>query len=400
MSYRTIIVFSLLLFSTFQMKAQMSDSLFMAYYGEEQLKDTTTEQRFDYFFYEGLRNFQNRNYLQAIVDFDKCVKIRPTAEVYYELSRVYLRMNDSKRSFEFLKEASTMQPNNNTYQELLANYYIAMKNYPDAMVIFEKLHKKEPASLNYLYQLIGLCEAMNNSKKMLQFLNDLEQLDGLSEEISFERINIYTAQKKLKNVEAELKKLIAKYPSRNYYKVLLGDFYISQDKYERGLEVYESVLKDYPNDGYVLLALSNYYRLQNETEKSDSLILLAMTDRELPFEEKINELRPLMVGLIQTQQDQKVDSIFDDLLFSYGEEPSLRKFHVEYLRSKGDTLGMIEEYKVLLAGDPNDESNWMQLMQLLWTRETYTELLELTKNADAQFKNLEWGYFQIGRAHV
>ena len=81
MSYRTIIVFSLLLFSTFQMKAQMSDSLFMAYYGEEQLKDTTTEQRFDYFFYKGLRNFQNHNHLQALVDFDKCVKIRPTAEV-------------------------------------------------------------------------------------------------------------------------------------------------------------------------------------------------------------------------------------------------------------------------------------------------------------------------------
>ena len=120
-----------------------------------------------------------------------------------------------------------------------------------------------------------------------------------------------------------------------------------------------------------------------------------MNDRELPFEEKINELRPLIVGLIQTQQDAKVDSIFDSLLFNYGEESSLRKFHVEYLRSKGDTIGMIDEFRVLIAGDPKDEQNWYQLMELLWNDATKADMLDLAIAAEAQFKNLQWGFYHV-----
>ena len=110
------------------LSAQQSDSLFMVYYGAEQIKDSTDTQRFDYHFYEGLRLLQNNKTKEAIAEFHYCMDIKLTAELYYELSRAYLQMNESRRAFDFLKKAAEMNPNSVIYQETLANYHIDRKS--------------------------------------------------------------------------------------------------------------------------------------------------------------------------------------------------------------------------------------------------------------------------------
>ena len=386
-------------------RAEIPDSLFVALYGDEQIKDSTAQEIFLARFYDGQNALHDGNLLLAEQKFNECQSIKATAAVYYELCRICTSSPMRRdEAFSYIKKAIELDPDNTEYQELLANFHIALRDISSAIEIYENLNRKKPESTYYLEQLIALYEKQRNTRKIFFYLDKLEKINGYDESVADYRISIYTHEQNAVKFESELKRAIAYFPYNVKYRVLLADYYMRLSGYyydnkrekkgqrikSEAYDIYMSAHKIDPNNGFLLNALSMYYKDTDE-HKADSLRLAAVFSSQLNSTDKLQFLRPIIADLYQKQDTCRIDTIFHNLLKVYPEDYPIRKYFTEYLAQTGDSTRMLEQYGILHKQVPHDEDIAVKiLMSKINNPEEY---YSFAKHAYELYNNDMWCYY-------
>ena len=123
---RFLIIVSFIVVGCFALNAQSLDSLFVASVDKEQLTDTTKQQLFDYYFFQGV-NLTYKNQLDsAYASFQRCREIdSKNAAVYFELSKILQFKKESERAFVYLQTAIDLAPDNTQYREVQLAFLVA-----------------------------------------------------------------------------------------------------------------------------------------------------------------------------------------------------------------------------------------------------------------------------------
>ena len=401
------LIVSVILMAAFgtAVKAEIPDSVFVALYGDEQIKDSTGQEMFLARFYDGLKALHDMDMARAEQKFNECQAIRPTAAVHYELCRICMTSPVRREeAFSHIKKAVEIAPDNTEYRELLANFHIVMRDIPSAINIFEQLNREKPQSVYYLEQLISLYEKQENTKKIFLYLDKLEKINGYDESIADYRISIFTHEQNARKFQSELKRAIAEFPYNVKYRVLLADYYMRLADYyathkrekkairtkSDAYAIYMAAHRIDPNNGFLLNALSMYYKPTDE-HKADSLRLAAVFSSQLNSVDKLQFLRPIIADLYQKQDTCRIDSIFADLLKVYPEDYSIRKYFTEYLSQRGDSVRLLEQYGILHSQVPQDEDIAIKiLMSKISSPEEY---YKFAKHSYGLYDNDMWRYY-------
>ena len=124
--------------------------------------------------------------------FKKCIKLNPNSAVsYFELSGLNKKSGNLNQAVLQAEKAVDLSPENEWYLANLAILYQEQEEHKKSSQIFERLSKKEPQKIDYLFALTEAYLQDNKYKRSLKILDEIEKEIGISEDLSLQKHQIY-----------------------------------------------------------------------------------------------------------------------------------------------------------------------------------------------------------------
>lgn len=367
---------------------------------EKKSLNTIEQRQFDYFFYEAIRLKENGQLDEAIENFLMSFYLNPLdAEVQSQLGLLYNNAGLPNEAMQFMENAVNLQSNNWWYNMTLINMYSQQKKWENAIQLATVVQKKYPQKEDIYNVLSFLYKQTGNIGKAINTYNQLENLVGVHEAISFEKIKLYFQVNKDKKALSEIDKLINKFPSESRYQVLKGDLFLQTDQLEKAYQIYMKVMQDDPQNPYVYVSLSDYYKKINQPEKSLEAIVNALKSDQLDVDSKISILGQYMNQLIQDKEKlDEMDNLFKLLVERYPLEEQVHAYYALFLQYQKRSDEAISELETMLNINPKNEQTWLQLIHIYWDQKNYEKIAEVAERAMKELPENPQFYFYQGIA--
>ena len=364
-----VMFFVLFLCNITCLKAQEKDSL----------------QHYNYFFLEGICQEQ-KGYQSAAFDmFSRALELNPkAAEVYYKLASYYFQLKDTITTRKYLAKAAKIDPQNDTFQERLAQVCTAQKDYDDAINAYERLYAINKTRIDVLQALLQLYAQKDNKKMMIDVLNRLELVNGTSEQLSLSKMQIYEEMGDKNKEYEELKKLVDNHPLELNYKVMLGNWFFNKGKRKEALAIYKAVLKEDPQQTAAKLSLVDYYNSIKDNNNAEALVEDILLSQKTDTDIKMAVLRQY-INIYQTsniKDSKKIFHLFDKALTppqSSADIYMLKAAFMDIIKMPNDSIDNI--YQKVLQIEPDNVPARINLIYNIWNKHHFDKVIELCKAA-------------------
>jgi len=326
------------------------------------------QRKFDYFFYESLREKMLGNYEKSAVYLTECLKIDPTSSTcMYELANLFIQQNQFRKAQGLLESSLKYDAYNQWIRSLLGEVYQQNEEFDKAINLYKDLAKTSNNNEEYLYYLSQLYIQKKNYKDALKMLEEIEKKIGTVESIMLDKQKIYLQMGDSKGAINELEKLIRKYPNELKYKSYLGDTYLIINNTRQAESTYFDILKSDSTYASVYFSLSNLYLIKKDTVLFQSYFIKGIESRFVNIDYKLQKLVPFII------ESKKKDSFFnaDKWLYIYktllslnGDDQRVYYFYGNYLKQIGDNEQALKLFKQGISYDFNNEQYWNDLLFL------------------------------------
>lgn len=342
-------------------------------------------QHYNYFFLEGICQEQ-KGYQSAAFDmFSRALELNPkAAEVYYKLASYYFQLKDTITTRKYLAKAAKTDPQNDTFQERLAQVCTAQKDYDDAINAYERLYAINKTRIDVLQALLQLYAQKDNKKMMIDVLNRLELVNGTSEQLSLSKMQIYEEMGDKNKEYEELKKLVDNHPLELNYKVMLGNWFFNKGKRKEALAIYKAVLKEDPQQTAAKLSLVDYYNSIKDNNNAEALVEEILLSQKTDTDIKMAVLRQY-INIYQTsniKDSKKIFHLFDKALTppqSSADIYMLKAAFMDIIKMPNDSIDNI--YQKVLQIEPDNVPARINLIYNIWNKHHFDKVIELCKAA-------------------
>ena len=356
--------------------------------------------KFDYYFYEGLRQKDIRKYDQAMETFRLCIAIDSLdAGAQSEMGLLYSSIGLNKEALKHLENAVRFDPNNWWYNVRLISLYTDFKNWQRAIEITTKLQKEYP-NKEEVYQIqASLYKQTKEYEKAIAAYDRLEMITEITEQLSFEKFQLYLLASKPKKGVAEIDKLINKHPTETRYRVLRGDIFMQQKMPQKAFEIYQKVLNEDPMNAFVYVSLSEYYKSVNQPEKAMESIVSALKNEQLDVETKIDVLGQYVEKLVQdSTKFGETEGLFKLLVDRYPLEEQVHGYYAVFLQFRKRNAEAISELETMININPKNEQTWLRLIQFNIADKNFNQIMLITSKAIENLPQVSTLYFYRGIA--
>ncbi len=368
---------------------------------EHHLNDSVQRQ-FLYYYYDGLKQKDNKQYDQAMETFRLCEELDSLdAGVQSELGILYSIIGLSDDAKRHLVNAVRLQPQNWWYSVQLISFYSQLNELDNAIKVANQIKTYYPDKQDIYSVLSSLYKQTKQYEKAIAAFDKLESLSGINPDITFEKVNLYWQLKRPKDAEVEFDKLIKKYPQEAFYRIRRGDFYLQQNMPEKAFEIYQEVLKTDPQNPFLYISLSEYYNSVNQPAKAMESIVSALKNDELDVDTKMTVLGKYVEKMVRDSTKlAETESLFKLLVDRYPLDEQVHGYYAVYLQFRKRTPEAISEVETMLTINPKNNLAWLQLIQLTLADQNFKQLLVVTNRAIENLPKLPVWYFYKGIAQV
>ncbi|MEE4255847.1 MAG: tetratricopeptide repeat protein [Bacteroidales bacterium] len=231
------------------------------------------------------------NLVKAKGLFLQCLELDPyDAASMYELARIERVNNNSGLALEWAEKAVQFAPENVWYLKLLSELYQENMEFEKSIEVSEKLVELHPENLEYLYDLALTHLLVGNYRKSIETYNRIENIIGITEEISLQKQKIWMRLDEPEKAIEEIEALCTAWPNEMRFKSILAELYLSNGKEDEALQIYLEISEKDPNNAYIQITLSDYYRKQGDTEKSLKYLKRGFANPYLDIDTKVQIL--------------------------------------------------------------------------------------------------------------
>ena len=368
----------------------------------ETMLSANDQKRYDYFFLEAVRQQNAGNYSEAFDLLEHARTINPqAAEVYYYLSMYYSQMKQDSIALAYLEKATSLAPENSTYPERLAQYYIGNQQYDKAVESYEWLYAHNHDNTDALRILLQLYQHQKNYQKMLSTISRLETEEGESEQIALSRMRIYEMMGDKKAAYTELKRLSDKHPLDMNYKTMLGNWLMQNNRTKEAYKLFTDVLKEEPDNAYAEASLYDYYNATQQEELAREMLDRILMGKNTDVETKIVMIR----SFIQDNERHGADStqvlnLFDKVLAVPKPLSEIAELRAAYMSLKKMPQDSVDAaFMKVLSIAPDNVSARLQLVQSLWNQKRYDDVVAMTTQAQQYNPDEMVFYYFGGMAH-
>ncbi len=354
--------------------------------------------RFEYIFTEAARLHAAGKYSEAFDLYEYARSIDPhAAEPYFFESIYYSQMKQDSMAIEFLQKAVSLNPKNLTYTEHLAQYYIGNRQFDKAIEAYESIYAQNHENTDALRILAQLYQQQKNYPMMLRTIERLEVEEGESEQIALAKMRVYELMNDKKAAYRELKTLSDQHPLEISYKTMLGNWLMQNDRQKEAYKLFMEALKEEPDNSYAQISLYDYYNSTHQETLAQEMLDKILMSKKTDTDTKIMMFR----SYIQNNESNGGDStqvleLFDKVLavpHPTSEIAELRAAYMSLKKMPADSL--CAAYQRVLDIAPENASARMQLVQLLWNKKKYQEVIAQTETAH-QYNPDEMVFYYFG----
>jgi len=321
---------------------------------------------------------------KALALFQLCIEKDPNSDAaYYELSQLYYQQGDFKTAAQLAEKASEIDPGNVWYKLLLNDVYNKSGNKEGSLKITQQLAKQFPGNVEYLYELANSYLMMNKASDAIDTYDEIENVIGVTEEISLQKQRIYLVQNKTDKAEAEIIKLAQAYPDDKvrYYSILAESF-MASGKEEKAAEYYQKVAEADPNDPYIHISLADFYKRKGDKARSFEELKEGFSNPSLDIETKIRVLTTYYtVQDIYVNQKDDALELAGILVKTHPAEPQAHALYGDLMLQDKQYLAAREELRKVIEIDSSKYSGWESLMQAEASLQDWNALLDESSRA-------------------
>lgn len=360
------------------------------------------KKRFDYFFLEAIRQQGAGNYSAAFDLLEHARTINPkAAEVYYYQSIYYSQMKQDSLAMDCLLKAVALNPNNQTYPERLAQYYIGNLEYDKAIDAYELLYSHNHENTDALMILVQLYQQQKNYSKMLSTLDRIEMEEGESEQLALSKMRVYEMMGDKKAAYNALKTLSDQHPLDLVYRTMLGNWLMQNDRQKEAYKLFTDVLKEEPDNAYAESSLYDYYNATEQRELAHQMLDRILMGKTTDVDTKIVMIRSFIQDNEKNGGDStQVLSLFNKVLTVDKPSPEIAELRAAYMEIKKMPQDSVNAaYSKVLDIAPDNAQARLQLVQNLWNQKKYDEVISMTDQAQAYNPEEMVFYYFGGMAH-
>lgn len=333
-------------------------------------------------FLKAVQQREKGNTDSALMLIDSCLQLNPNSAAAHFIRAEYHASQDrdtlALRDYE---AAATLEPNNDTYQERVAQMYIGTGNFAKATEAYEKLYKGHRDRDDVLGILVQLYRQQKDYDKMLDAINRLEQIDGESDQLSLMRMNAYELKGDAKGAYTTLKGLADSHPNDPNFKLMLGNWLMQHKRQEEAFNIYTSVLKAEPNNAMVQSCMYDYYNATGQDAQAKEMMDRLLLGKETPSDTRIEFMR----NAIQQNEKSGGDSTQITKLFKQVQQVVPRDTTVAQLKAAYYTLKKFPKDSIdnaltqLLRLQPDNAGARIQLIQDKWPSQDWKAISLLSE---------------------
>lgn len=358
--------------------------------------------RYRYFLFEAERQ-QNLEHYAAVFDLlEHCRQVNPNgAEAWFMQSIYYNILGKDSLSLVCLRKAVSLNPSNQHYLERLAQMYVENRDYDQAKGVYEDLVDRDHSRTDVLNTLVKLYQNDNEYDKMLWVIERMEALEGVSEELTLAKLQVYERKDDMKSAYKALKSLSDEYPNDLNYKVMMGNWLMKKNRKKEAYKIFSKALKEEPDNSYVLSSIYDYYREVGEDSLAHQMMGTILGNKKTETSLKVTMLRQVIQDNERDGGDStKVIAVFDRVMEVNPQDADMAEMKAAYMTLKEfptDSINAALNHVLDIA--PDNAGARLQILQNLWPEKRWDEIIDFCKPA-VQYNPDEMAfYYFMGLAY-
>jgi len=269
----------------------------------------------------GLTAVELRKYENAIVEFEKLVKVRKNdttaisrlatlyfwthrwekavkyaslanqlhtgSNNYYILGKSYYEMEDYGNAFSFLPAAANEDPKNAEIPYLIARAYVDMNNYKPAIPYFQKAIALDSSKAQWIYECALVFATIYDDKSAIKYY-EIAAAKGYKKDNDFYQnlADSYIASGEAAKGLKILQELVIKKPADLELLNSLGFTSYKMKKYDDAIEYWDRILSYDKENGRALYMIGMAYQKKGDTQKGK-----ALCDKAIAIDPSLKNLR-------------------------------------------------------------------------------------------------------------
>lgn len=358
--------------------------------------------RYNYFFLEAVRKQNAGDYASAYDLLSRCLEINPAAaEAYYMQARYLSQLGNDSLALGYLETAARLRPDNDTYQERVARFYIGVGNFDKATEAYERLYAAQRDRSDVLNILVQLYKQQGKYDKMLDAIDRVERIEGESEQYALARMSVYELKGDNAGAYKTLKALADTHPNDQTYSVMLGNWLMHNDKRKAAYKIFSKALEAEPGNAYAQSSMYDYYRAEGQEEQAREMMKRILMSKDTPPETREQFLRQAITENEEQGGDSlEVVKLLDRVQAALPKDTTVAVMKAAYYTIKKMPEEMINKALTdLLELAPDNVGTRFQLIQSKWAKEKWEEVAALSEAGMLYNPDEVVFYFSTGLAH-
>ena len=222
--------------------------------------------KFQDYFYESLKQKGIENYDLAIIELERCLKLKPNdAAVYSEMGKNYFGLKNYEQSYSFYEKAAQIEPKNKWFWAGMYEVSYQTKNYNQAIIAVNKLIEFDQ---RYKEDLVELYMSTQQFDKALVLIHELNDKVGKSKRREAYKSQILSQGKYQKSEKDNLIAQINNNPKEESNYVALFKLYLENNENEKAAEITKKLEIEIPDSVWAQVGLFKYYLDKNEASQA------------------------------------------------------------------------------------------------------------------------------------
>ena len=327
-----------------------------------------------------------------------CQKLdNENAVIPYELAGLAFIGKDYDKANAFAEEAVTLDPENLWYRLRWIEILIAQNNLDGVIEQRKVLVENYPNRIDFKLQLAQAQMAAGQYQNCIEMLNQVENLEGISEEKSVQKKDLYILLNDKTNAQKELENLVAAFPLNVEYLGILAQFYIKYGPAEKVEPTYKKMIELAPKDPRAHLDLAIFYRSQNRNEESAKHLKIAMANPNMNIDSKV---AVLMSFYNLKNQDQSIRDLSYELIDltkkAHSTNPKIYAVNAEFQMRDGNEKGAQENLRKAIELGATQRQILEQVLLLDLSLQDFESLKADGQMAMELYPNQPFGYLMHG----
>lgn len=343
------------------------------------------------------------NNAKAISLYESCLSKYPQHSAsMYEMAQIYYETGDYTSAAKYASQASGIEKDNKWYKLLLVEIYGKAGMKKELLETCENLVKQDPNSADYLYELANAYLMNNDGNAAIKTYNKIEEIIGVTEEISLQKQRIYLIQRKTDQAAEEILKLKKEFPDEEIrYLSILAEMYMQAGKPDLAVDYYQQILARDPQNPYIHITLSDYYRQKGNNEKSFEELKIGFANPSLEIDTKIRILLTyISVNEMYVEYKADITELAQILVKTHLGDPKAHSLYGDLLSDDKKYAEARAEYRKVIAIDSSRYVVWESLLNCDIQLADYKAVAEESIRAIELFPLLPVPYLFKGVAHL